>query len=139
MSTSGRAGAWRLLLTLSRPAFVVYAVILAYATHKPNLVIDGPVPRTDLFIHVAAFFVWTALLTLTRWTGPLGRPRAIVKAGLIGLAYAAIDETTQAIPGLNRVFGVDDMAANAAGSLLATVSALILSRRLPSTDTSEPS
>ncbi|MGP1271815.1 MAG: murein biosynthesis integral membrane protein MurJ [Phycisphaerales bacterium] len=118
------------LVTVTRLAFIVYAAVLAYATHKPNLVIDGPVPRTDLFVHLGAFFVWTALLIGTGWTGPWSRRSAVLRAGAIGLLYAAVDESTQAIPGLNRVFAFDDMAANAVGSLLATTGALVIGPRL---------
>ena len=116
------------IVTAFRVAFVIYAAVLAYATHRPNLVIDGPIERTDLVIHVGAFCVWTMLLIATRWPGAWTSRAAVLRAGMIGLVYAVVDESTQAIPFFRRVFGFDDMAANAAGVILAVLVALALIR-----------
>lgn len=110
---------------LVRIAFIAYAAALALATHWPQLRIDGPVVRTDLYIHVAAFALWTALLIASEFTGPWRTATARARAAAIGLLYATLDETTQAIPILGRTFGLDDLAADYAGVLLAVAAAFI--------------
>lgn len=113
---------------LVRIAFIVYAAALALATHWPQLRIDGPVERTDLYIHVVAFGLWTALLIASEFTGTWRTAQARARAGVIGLVYATLDETTQAIPALGRTFGLDDLAADYAGVLLAVAGAFIAAR-----------
>lgn len=119
------------MLPAARVAFVVYAVVLFYATHRPNLVIDGPIERTDLVVHVGAFGLWTLLLAATGWAGAwrtgLGRLRVLAIASV----YAAADEASQAIPVFRRVFGFDDMAANVLGVVLAVAGLWALARLLP--------
>lgn len=106
---------------LSRAAFVAYALAIFVATHWPQFTIDVPgVERPDLFIHLAVFCIWCVLLNLTGW---LGEPRAIgtpIKALPVALAYAAIDESTQALPIIARTAALDDLLANSAGIVLGT-------------------
>ena len=118
----------KLLRTLARTAFVVYALILVTATHWPQLRIEGPVPRPDLYRHVAAFGLWTCLLIATELLGPWRSKPAIARCVAVALVYAAIDEGTQAIPALGRTVALDDYLANALGVVLAGIAALIAGR-----------
>lgn len=116
---------------LRRAGFWVYAVVLFTATHWPRLEIQsGVIERPDLLIHIGAFGVWAALLSLS---GLLGRPaRGVVALRVIavGLVYAAIDESSQALPIVQRHAGVDDYLANAAGIVLGAAAAWLTARRL---------
>ncbi|MEM9165724.1 MAG: murein biosynthesis integral membrane protein MurJ [Planctomycetota bacterium] len=114
-----------------RAGFILFAVVLGTATHWPNVVIEGPVPRPDLFVHIAAFGLWTLLLIATEWAGPWRSRGSLLRAAGIGAGYAAIDELTQGIPGLNRVVDPMDLAANVAGVLLACAAAAAAVRLLP--------
>ncbi|MEL7483487.1 MAG: hypothetical protein AAFN41_03945 [Planctomycetota bacterium] len=125
-----------LFRTLARVAFIIYALVLVTATHWPQLKVEGPVPRSDLYIHVAAFGLWTCLLIATGLLGPWRSKPAITKSVIVGLIYAAIDEGTQGIPALGRTVALDDYLANALGVILAGVAALIASTIIkPSTST----
>ncbi len=115
----------KLIRTGARLAFPVYALVLVTATHWPQLTIEGPVPRPDLYIHLAAFGLWTCLLIATELLGPWRSRAAVGKCVVIALVYAAIDEGTQGIPGLGRTVALDDYLANAGGVLLAGIAALI--------------
>jgi len=111
---------------LIRAAFGCFALAVVVATHWPRLRFDGPIERPDLVIHLAAFFVWTALLIACAFFGPaLSRRNALV-SGAIALGYSALDEVTQGIPGLGRTVALDDWLANAAGVALATIGAVVL-------------
>lgn len=126
-------------IRLRRTAFIVYTIVLLYATHRPQLTIDGPVARSDLYVHVLAFGLWTALLwgagartRAMRW-----RMRYIALCAVIGLAFGATFEATQAIPLVGRQFDVTDMAANAVGALAVACMLALASRfRAPSRPTS---
>jgi VanZ family protein len=117
MNRQAQHPVWRRRLLLA--GFTLYAAVLVTATHWPRLRIQGPVVRTDLYMHVGAFFVWTSLLIATELTGPWRRARSTWIAVAVALGYAALDEGTQAIPALGRTFGLDDLAADGAGVLLA--------------------
>ena len=119
----------------TRVAFAAYAVVLVTATHWPQLRIEGPVPRSDLYIHIAAFGLWTLLLIATQLLGPWRSRRAVTRAVGVGLLVAA-DELTQAIPALGRTVALDDYLANAAGVLLAGLAVMIVAALL--TPSSEP-
>lgn len=114
-----------LFRTLARVAFVIYALVLVTATHWPQLKVEGPVPRSDVYIHVAAFGLWTCLLIATELVGPWLSKPAIAKSVIVGLIYAAIDEGTQAIPALGRTVALDDYLANALGVVVAGIAALM--------------
>lgn len=120
-----------LIRTGARLAFPVYALVLVTATHWPQLRIDGPVARSDLYVHVAAFGLWTCLLIATELLGSWRTKAAIAKSVVIALIYAAIDEGTQAIPALGRTVALDDYLANAAGVGLAGLGAVLASRLSP--------
>lgn len=113
---------------LPRWTFAVYALALFIATHWPALVIEGPVPRSDLYIHVFAFALWTTLLLACRFWGRFGSWANVARCVPLALAYAAVDEGLQAIPALHRTAAWDDFAANASGVLLAGAAAFMLGR-----------
>ena len=111
-----------------RFVFGGYAGVLFALTHWPRLRIDSPIERPDLYAHITAFGLWTAFLVAA---GPFGTRlsrRNIVRSGLIAIVYAPVDEFSQAIPGLGRSVGLDDLAANIAGILLALSICFLLRR-----------
>lgn len=89
-------------------AFMVYTLVLLTATHWPALEIRSPVARSDLYIHSAAFGVWTVLLGLS---GLLGR--SLWKLAVAGVLFAIFDETTQ--PLFNRTYDTLDLLADWGG------------------------
>lgn len=99
-------------------AFAVYAPMLFLGTHWPNLRIDGPVERSDLWVHLGAFGLWSVLAASCGWFGEPGSWRNLSRAWLLSMAYAAVDESLQAIPALHRTAAWDDYAANAVGITL---------------------
>lgn len=115
--------AWR------RGAFWLYAIALFTATHWPNLRIEGPIKRPDLIIHLAAFGLWTALLIAFAAFGPALSARNILACVGIAALYAAFDESTQAIPFLNRTAAWDDYAANLGGVAAACLIAMVVKLR----------
>lgn len=110
---------------------IVYFLVLATATHWPAVVIEGPIDRPDLLIHVAAFAVLGLLVAMTGWTGRPGTVRNAALAGIIAGAYAIVDEVTQAIPALRRVADASDAAANLVGVILGAAASLLAGRRTP--------
>jgi len=115
-----------------RSAFILYTAALLTATHWPGMVIDGPVERTDLIIHVGAFCVWTWLLYGAGLVGAGGRfrdERTMKRIGLTalaGFAFAVLDETTQ--PLFERQFDWWDLWADWLGVLIACGTILVLER-----------
>lgn len=110
---------------LFRVVFVAYAIVLFVATHKPGVDVNVvPGWRLDLFIHMAAFGLWTFLLGLTGWLGDARERRGVLVLMALGVGYAVADESSQALPIFGRVFDLADMAANSMGAVLA---ALVLS------------
>lgn len=112
---------------LIRIAWFVYFAGLSTATHIPQMVIDGPIPRTDLVIHLVCFGGWCALFIACGFFGPALSKGNIVRAGAIAAVYALVDELTQGIPGINRVVDATDAAANVGGTILVSLGALGLS------------
>ncbi|MEO1008733.1 MAG: VanZ family protein [Planctomycetota bacterium] len=112
-----------------RIAFVAYAIVLFIATHKPGVAVPLAAGiRLDLLVHVAAFGLWTLLLGLSGFIGPVRRVRALGVLAVVGVLYAWVDEATQAIPGLNRVFDLSDLVANTVGAVAGAVAAHALAR-----------
>ncbi len=108
------------LRTVFRIGFVLYTMALLTATHWPRLTVHGPVDRTDLVIHVGAFFLWTCLLFTTQWVaaGSCGCfKRRIVWTGVAGFVFAVFDELTQ--PMFDRMADPLDMLADWFGVLAA--------------------
>jgi VanZ family protein len=113
---------------LLRFVFGGYAGVLFALTHWPRLRIDSSIERPDLYAHITAFGLWTALLVAAGAFGPRLSRRNIVRSGLVAIVYAPLDEFSQAIPGLGRSVGLDDLAANIAGILLALSICFLLRR-----------
>lgn len=117
----------RLAASLLPFAFGAYAGFLFMMTHWPALKLPGP-GRPDLVAHLAIFGLWNALFIACGRFGPRLSIVNIAICTMIASVYAAIDESLQHIPGLNRVPALDDFGANVAGILLAGVFAVMLSR-----------
>ncbi len=115
-------------LRLARFGFGGYVGLLFALTHWPRLRIDAPIDRPDLYIHATAFGLWTSAAVIA---APFGR--SLSRRNLAGVAilagiYAPFDEFSQGIPGLGRTVGLDDLAANSLGIVLALSICLILRR-----------
>lgn len=111
---------------IARAALAVYTAALLTATHWPELTVHGPVSRTDLIIHFGVFFAWGVLCVLaTPKAWPRGR--AVARCMAIGLAFAALDETTQ--PLFGRIFDWADLGADAAGVACGVALAAAVLRR----------
>ncbi|MBX3363830.1 MAG: VanZ family protein [Phycisphaeraceae bacterium] len=109
-------------------AFVVYACLLAMLTHWPGMVVEGPVPRSDLLAHIGAFAVWGALLSLSGLPGRVGTRRNLLMTLGIGTAYAALDEWSQQFFG--RVSALDDFFADVVGIVCGAMTAHVVGRVL---------
>ncbi|MGD9789480.1 MAG: VanZ family protein [Phycisphaerales bacterium] len=113
-----------------RVAFALYAATLFTATHWPRLEVPMVVPRSDLYVHAGVFGVWTGLAIACGFFGPRLSRTNILATGLLGIAYAALDEALQAIPVLHRTAAFDDWAADCLGGVLVSIVALVLSRKV---------
>jgi len=114
--------AWR------RGAFLLYALAVVTATHWPNLKIDGPLPRTDLWIHCTCFALWMILAGVAGWFGQPLSKRNLTRTFALAVVYIFVDELTQGIPGLNRTVDLTDIAANFLGLCIGVGVLLILRR-----------
>ena len=97
-----------------RRIFVLYAAALTLGTHWPRLqlhVVDVPAP--DRLIHASAFGLGALLLWRTGW---VRRLRVLLA---IGLAWCALDEISQSIPGLGRQSSLSDAVASMLGVAMA--------------------
>lgn len=100
-------------------AFIAYTITLTLLTHWPGLTVEGPVPRTDLWIHAGVFGLWTVLLA---GSGLVGRRLGLgVIARSIGIAvvWAGLNEWSQQF--VSRTTAWDDFVANCVGVALAAV------------------
>lgn len=111
-----------------RGVFLAYALLVATATHWPNLKIDAPVPRTDLWIHFSCFALWMILAGFAAWFGQSLSKRNLTRTFVVAVVYIFVDELTQDIPGLGRTVDPTDIAANFLGLCLG-VAALVGLRR----------
>ena len=115
-------------LGVRRGVFLAYAVALFTATHWPSLKIDGPVPRTDLWLHVGAFGAWTLLFGFAEFIGRWRDRTTPLRLIACGIVYAAMDELLQAIPVLNRFATIEDYVANLVGVFAGATVILIAAR-----------
>lgn len=107
-------------------AFAAYVLLIATATHWPQLKIDAP-GRPDLWIHLTVFALWTSLLAMLSFFGPRWSASNIGMCAIVTLAYAAVDESTQIlVPG--RTATLEDYGANAGGVLLGSIALLLVAR-----------
>ncbi len=105
-----------------RICFVLYALALTTGTHWPQLELPPEAPFSDKTVHLAAFGGLTILLWLTRWISRTWVLIAVV------LAWAAIDESSQGLPGIHRTVSMIDFAANATGIALAAILIVVAQR-----------
>ncbi|MBO6513650.1 MAG: VanZ family protein [Phycisphaerales bacterium] len=125
------------LESLVRVCFVLYTLTLLIATHWPKLTVKGPIERTDLLVHLAAFGLWTTLLGLTGWLGfVVCRYRRTLVAAMGGISFGILDETTQ--PLFKRVFDWSDVAADIVGAILASLLLLVFWTWRDQRDTQQP-
>jgi hypothetical protein len=106
----------------ARWALPLYLAALTVATHWPKLEINAGPPSTDKFLHCLAFGLIPILLWLTGWFRSLW----VVLAA--ALAWAGLDELSQAVPGVERSVTWNDFFASAMGVVAATI-AIALARR----------
>ncbi len=101
---------------MARPwqvVFVLYAIVLTTATHWPALELGtAQQPAPDKLLHLVAFAALALLLGKTAW---LARPW---QAAVVAMAWAAVDELSQILPGLHRTFSWADMVAGQLGVVL---------------------
>lgn len=102
-----------------RLAFFAYALGLTTGTHWPNLEIGPEVPASDKIIHMLAFGGLFILFRQARWITRLWLLWIVV------MVWAAIDETSQQLPGLNRTVSIYDYMADTLG--ITTAMALLWS------------
>jgi len=116
-------------LRMPRVGFAIYALILVTATHWPELKIEaGNIERPDLILHFGAFGLWAALAVASGFFGNRSSTQNYVRTIALGVVYAAIDESSQAIPIIRRTAVWDDYFANCTGILLGATAALALFR-----------
>jgi VanZ family protein len=100
-------------------AFVLYALALISGTHWPNPIqLDVP-PQSDKVVHFVAFFFWMLIFRSSRALGSISNSTSLYIS--IAMCYAAFDEITQGLPGINRTVSIGDLLANFAGILTAAV------------------
>ena len=95
---------------------IVFLAALACAfvvTHIPRLAVGTPDSPIDKLVHASGYGVLAALLLLARWWRPVWPALAALAA------WAALDEVTQAIPGLGRSADVEDWLADVTGMAIA--------------------
>ena len=101
---------------ITRIVFFAYAVMIASLTHWPGLQVPkAGLQRSDMIVHIGVFGAWALLMIRCSWFGPMLSARNIALAAMCAVAYAGVDEVTQAIPALNRYAAWDDFAANTIG------------------------
>lgn len=107
---------WTRAATVALP---VYWVLLALATHYPQIEIPTRISYRDKIVHFAAF----GLLAVLAWQFARARWRLdrgfAPRAGALLIAYAAVDEYTQQF--FHRHTDPLDLAANTAGIVVALV------------------
>lgn len=112
-----------------RVVFFVYASLLFVGTHWPNLKVETPlIERPDLLAHLVVFALWSVLCWLSGLCGPALQSSTALRAGVLSLIYAAIDEGLQALPFVQRNASWDDLAADCLGVASGVILALILIR-----------
>lgn len=107
---------WRLARRLALPA---YALALLAATHWPRVTLGDAPEGTDKVLHVVAYALWGGVAVWSGALGPAGAARTRWRVLVGGAAFGAIDEATQALPGLGRHASVLDFGADVLGLALA--------------------
>lgn len=113
--------------TTLRVLFFLYAATVFTTTHIPAFKVQVPgVDRPDLAIHLICFGGWYIAFWLAAFIGPPLTLRSVALSIPVAIAYAAFDESTQALPFIRRTCAWDDFLANGAGILLAALVAAAL-------------
>lgn len=116
-------------LRLIRLGLAIFAIALFLGTHWPSPTPTGrALPVSDKVIHAAGYFIGAVLLLACRFFGPAGSVRNVLWCAGLALAFAGVDEATQAIPALSRTASWGDLAADTAGVALAAALAVVLGR-----------
>lgn len=110
-----------------RVGFTLYAAAIFTLTHTPGVQVGGKV-RVDLLAHLAVFGLWAILLAICSFFGPAFSWRNVRVVWPIAVAYAALDESLQAIPFIRRHAAFDDWLANVAGISIACLVMLAFDR-----------
>lgn len=106
---------------------MVYALVVVVLTHWPQLTLPAQaISRPDLLVHVVVFGGWALLLARSGWFGRWWTGRNLVWSWVVALAYAGLDEWTQAIPAIKRWAMWDDFAANVIGVSSGMAAAAVL-------------
>ncbi|MFG0275836.1 MAG: VanZ family protein [Phycisphaerales bacterium] len=113
-----------------RLAFGAYVLVLLTATHWPTVDLGPAPPNTDKVLHIGAYAVWGALALASGLFGRWSAPSTLVRVGLAGTVFAAIDEATQSLPGVNRHASLSDWIADILGLALALAAAWVVSHWL---------
>jgi VanZ family protein len=100
-------------------AFGAYVLVLLTATHWPTVDLGEAPPNTDKVLHIAAYGVWGVLALASGLFGHWAAPGTLLRVGLVGAAFAAVDEATQSLPGVNRHSSLTDWIADLFGLGLA--------------------
>lgn len=96
-------------------AFSAYALMLLTATHWPTVDLGEAPPNTDKVLHIAAYWVWGVLALASGLFGRWSSPGAMLRVAVAGAFFAAVDEATQSIPGVNRHASLADWIADILG------------------------
>ncbi|MEM9064365.1 MAG: murein biosynthesis integral membrane protein MurJ [Planctomycetota bacterium] len=103
---------------LARGAFITYATALLALSLWPRVTAEGPIERTDLVIHFAAYLIWTLFFAASDWFGGSSAAKRIAVVGLVAGVWSVISELLQGIPGLGRTVAFEDALANLGGVVL---------------------
>lgn len=95
---------WRIVLGL-------YAGALATGTHWPQLQVGDPQHPADKLLHFTAFGGLALVLWQARYF------RRVISLFLVTLAWTALDELSQAVPGIGRSVSYEDVVAGTMGNL----------------------
>ena len=96
-----------------RFVFLAALACVFVVTHIPRLAVGTSDSPIDKLVHATAYGVLAALFLLARWWRPVWPALAALAA------WAALDEITQAIPGLGRTADLDDWLADVTGMSIA--------------------
>ncbi len=107
---------WLKLRRWSGFVFVVYALALVTGTHLPNPEGLIPIETNDKWLHFSAYFGLAFLIATWRSQSSTITLRVSLGIWMIAAIWGAIDEVTQAIPGINRHCDLFDWLADISGA-----------------------
>lgn len=106
---------------IRRGMFYAYLTLLLIALLWPNARIQGPIPRSDLAVHLTVFSLFSFLAWLSTLFGPHNSWATIARILIFGLLFGLATELLQLIPILHRTFGLDDWLFNTLGTALGLI------------------